>query len=74
VIENDTQQIIIKIPQKEIVFVDMVFKSHEGLAMLTLNHDQEGMVYLDVTEGTRGDVLKIISELGKKFPAEIIKK
>ena len=73
-IESDTKKIVIKIPQEEIVFVDMVFKSYEGLAMLTLNHDEEGVVYLDVTEGTREDVLKIITDLGKKFPVEIIEK
>ena len=73
-IENDTKQIVIKIPQEEIVFVDMVFKSYEGLAMLTENHDEEGVVYLDVTEGTRDDVLKILAELAKEFPVKIIKK
>ena len=73
-IENDTKQIVIKIPQEEIVFVDMVFKSYEGLAMLTENHDEEGVVYLDVTEGTRDDVLKILAELDKEFPVKIIKK
>jgi len=74
VIKNDTKQIVIKIPQEEIVFVDMVFKSYEGLAMLTENHDEEGVVYLDVTEGTRDDVLKILAELAKEFPVKIIKK
>ena len=73
-IKNDTKQIVIKIPQEEIVFVDMVFKSYEGLAMLTENHDEEGVVYLDVTEGTRDDVLKILAELAKEFPVKIIKK
>ena len=42
--ENDTQQITIKIPQEEIVFADMIFKSYEGLADLTVSKQEEGVV------------------------------
>ncbi len=72
-VNQDTEQIIIKIPHEEVVFVDMVFKSHEGLAMLTLSQGKEELVYLDVTEGTRSDILKILNNLKKEFPLEIIK-
>ncbi len=72
--ENDTQQIVIKIPPEEINFVDMVFKSYEGLAMLTINHEEMGVVYLDVTEGTREEVLEILADLSNKFQVDILKK
>mgnify|MGYP006298053465 CR=1 FL=1 len=73
--ENDTQQITIKIPQEEIVFADMIFKSYEGLADLTVSKKEEGVVYLNVTEGTRNDVLKILKNLDRdEFPVEILDK
>ncbi|MFW5980128.1 MAG: DUF4911 domain-containing protein [Halanaerobiales bacterium] len=71
--EIDTHQIIIKIPPKEIVYVDMIFKAYEGLAMLTISKKEKGVIFLDVTEGTHDDVLKIIKNLKNKIPLEIIK-
>ncbi len=71
--ENDTQQIIVKVPHEQIVFIDMVFKSYEGLASVTVNQDEEEIIYIDVTEGTKKDVLKILRDFKKKFPLEILK-
>ncbi len=70
--EVNTKRIVAKIPQEEIVFVDMVFKSFEGIAMLTVSKDDSGEIYLDVTEGTRDLVLDILKDLGNKFEVEII--
>ena len=70
--EVNTKRIVAKIPQEEIVFVDMVFKSFEGIAMLTVSKDDSGEIYLDVTEGNRDLVLDILKDLGNKFEVEII--
>jgi len=71
--EKDTHQIIIKIPQEEIVYVDMIFKAYGGLAMLTISHEEEGVIFLDVTEGTHDIVMEIVEGLREEFPVEIIK-
>ena len=71
--EDDTHQIIIKIPEKEIVYVDMIFKAYGGLAMLTISHEEKGIVFLDVTNGTHDIVMEIIEGFKKEFPVEIIK-
>ncbi|MGM0445823.1 MAG: DUF4911 domain-containing protein [Bacillota bacterium] len=70
--EVNTKRIVAKIPQEEIVFVDMVFKSFEGIAMLTVSKDDSGEIYLDVTEGNRDLVLDILKDLSSKFEVEII--
>ncbi len=72
--EEDTHRIVIRIPEEEIIFVDMVLKSYEGLAMLTIDHDRKGIVNLDVTEGTRERVLDILQDFNRQFPVEILKK
>lgn len=71
--EDDTHQIVIKIPPEEIVFVDQVFKSYSGLAQLTISQEEDGVVYLDVTNTTHDQVLNIIKDLKNKFSVEIIK-
>jgi hypothetical protein len=70
--ELNTKRIVAKIPQEEIVFVDMVFKSFEGIAMLTVSKDDSGEIYLDVTEGTKDLVLDILDDLSNKFEVKII--
>lgn len=70
--ENDTRQIKVKVPHEEIVFMDMVFKAFEGLASLTICSDEENQIVLDVTEGTREDVLAILNDFKEQFPVEII--
>ncbi len=71
--EDDTHQIVIKIPLEEIVFVDQIFKSYEGLAKLTISQEEKGMVYLDVTNTTHDLVLDIVKDLKNEFSLEIIK-
>jgi hypothetical protein len=71
--ELNTHRILAKVPQEEIVFVDMVFKSFEGIAMLTVSKQEPGEIYLDVTDGTEDLVLDILEDLDQKFPVEIIK-
>lgn len=71
--EKNTHRIVAKVPQEEIVFVDMIFKSFEGIAMLTVSKNDTGEIYLDVTDGTRDLVLEILRDLDKDFCVEIIK-
>ncbi|MDI3548410.1 MAG: hypothetical protein PWR10_2062 [Halanaerobiales bacterium] len=70
--EKDTQKIKIKVPRSEIVFIDQVFKSYEGLAMVTVDKREKGILYLDVTAGTKPDVLEILKDLKQKFPLNIL--
>ncbi len=70
--EKDTQQIKVRVPREQIVFMDMVFKSYEGLASLTICPEGENIIVLDVTSGTRDDVLEILKDFGEQFPVEII--
>lgn len=69
---NDTLKMKVLIPQEEIVFVDMVFKSYEGIAMLNLDNKREGLVVLDYTPGTRKIVKEVLADLGEKFEVKII--
>ncbi|WP_230866976.1 MULTISPECIES: DUF4911 domain-containing protein [Halanaerobiaceae] len=69
----DTREVMIKVPRKEIVFIDMLFKAYEGLAMVTVDKKEEGLIILDVTEGTKDDVLGILKNLQEKIPLQIIK-
>ncbi len=71
--ELNTHRIVAKVPQEEIVFVDMVFKSFEGIAMLTVSKQEPGEIYLDVTDGTEDLVIDILKDLDDKFPVEIVK-
>ncbi len=70
----DTIRLKVKVPQEEIVFIDMVIKSYEGLAIVTVDHDNPDEIWLDVTEGTRDDVIAIMQDLGEKFPVEFLDK
>jgi len=71
--ELNTHRIVAKVPQEENVFVDMVFKSFEGIAMLTVSKQEPGEIYLDVTDGTEDLVIDILKDLDDKFPVEIVK-
>ncbi len=70
--QEDTLKIKAVIPPEEVVFVDMVFKSYEGIAMLTLHEAEQGLINLDVTEGTRSQVLEILDDFKEKFPVKIV--
>lgn len=69
---KDTQQIKIKVPGDQIVFIDQLFKSYEGLAMVTVDHKNKGIIYLDVTEGTYSDVIDILRDLKERIPLIIL--
>ncbi len=69
---EDTIKIIARVPQEQLVFVDMIFKSYEGIAMLTLDEGGEGIIKLDVTPGTYELVIDVLEDLGEKFSVEIL--
>ncbi|NLM98258.1 MAG: DUF4911 domain-containing protein [Halanaerobiaceae bacterium] len=68
---RETRRFKLKIPREEIVFLDMLFKSYEGLALVTVNHGENETVFIDFTEGCREDVLKILKDLQTGMPLEI---
>ena len=72
--EKDTTQIKIKAPKDEIVYIDMICKSYEGLAELIVSSEEKGVIYFNVTEGTRGEILDILKNLQKDYSLEILKK
>jgi len=69
----DTKKIIIRVPEEEIVFLDQLFKSLEGLAMVTVDRGKRGIICLDVTDGTRSDVLNVLHDLKEKISLQIVK-
>ncbi len=70
---RDTFKILARVPEDELVFVDMVFKSYEGIAMVTLEEDEPGLIKIDLTPGTYDVVLKVLKDLSKRFSVEIIR-
>ncbi len=68
---QETIRLKIKIPREEIVFLDMIFKSYGGLALVTVDHVKEGTLFLDVTEGTKPDVIAILEDLQERIPLTI---
>lgn len=72
---NDTSTILVKLPKEDIAFVDKVIKAYEGLAMVTVlkNKGEIGKLRLEVTPGTKEDVLKILKNLQNKVDLEIVK-
>lgn len=71
-VEKDTSQLIIKVPPEEVVFLDQLFKSYEGLAMVTVSKAEKGVIYLDVTTGTRDDVLEILARLKREINLSLL--
>lgn len=71
---NETQRLKIKVAREDIVFVDMLFKAYEGLAMVTIDKKETGIIYLDYTSGTKSDVLDILEDLKEKINLIIYKK
>ncbi|MFW5981588.1 MAG: DUF4911 domain-containing protein [Halanaerobiaceae bacterium] len=69
---KETIRMCIKVPRKEIVFVDMIFKASEGIALLTVGDLKDGILYLDMTEGTRPDVMGILEDMKERINLEII--
>jgi len=69
---QETSRITIKVPREEIVFVDMLFKAYEGLALATIDRETSGLIHLDITPGTRADVLAIIKDLQERMPLSIL--
>jgi len=72
--EKDTTQIKIKAPKDEIVYIDMICKSYEGLAELIVSSDEEGVIYFNVTEGTRREIMNILKDLQNDYSLKIVKK
>lgn len=68
---RETIRLKIKIPREEIVFLDMIFKSYGGLALVTVDHLERGTLFLDVTEGTKAEVLAILKDLQERIPLTI---
>ncbi|AGB41950.1 hypothetical protein Halha_2056 [Halobacteroides halobius DSM 5150] len=73
---TSTSIIKIKVPKQELAFIDKIIKAYEGLAMVTVigTEGEIGLLRLEVTSGTKEDILKIIKDLQKKVNLEIVKK
>ncbi|GAB6099141.1 hypothetical protein JCM16358_10200 [Halanaerocella petrolearia] len=71
-----TSTIKVTVPKEELSFVDKIIKAYEGLAMVTVvgTEGKIGLLKLEVTPGTRDDVLKILYNLQNEVDLEIVKK
>lgn len=70
----DTIQIKVRVAKEELYFVDNVLKAYENMAMTTVEgvEGDTGHLNLEVSEGTRDDVLKILHNLQNKVKLEIV--
>ena len=71
----DTLQIQVQVEKSQLSFVDKILKAYEGLAMVTVvgSEGDIGLLNLEVTPGTKEDVLKILNNLQNKVNLEIVK-
>jgi hypothetical protein len=69
---KDTIQIKIRVNKKDIVFVDMIFKAYEGLAMVTISKSNKGLLCLDFSEENYYDIMEILRNLKEKIFLEIV--
>ena len=71
----DTIKFSVVLDGKELDFVNKLLKSYEGLVFVTVIgiEDEVGKLELEVTEGTKEDVLAILKDLQSRMELEIIK-
>ena len=71
---EDTMTIKVKVDKKDLSFVDKVIKAYEGLAMVTVvgTKGEIGRLKLEVTKGTKQDIIKILNDLENKVDLEIV--
>ncbi|MEJ6950039.1 DUF4911 domain-containing protein [Natronospora cellulosivora (SeqCode)] len=69
---KETIRMKIRVPREEIVFIDMIFKASKGIALITVDDLKDGTLYIDMTEGTKPDVMGILEDLQQRFPLEIL--
>ena len=71
---EDTMTIKVKVDKKDLSFVDKVIKAYEGLAMVTVlgTEGEIGCLKLEVTKGTKQDIIKILNDLENKVDLEIV--
>ncbi|PRX21688.1 uncharacterized protein DUF4911 [Orenia metallireducens] len=70
----DTIGFQVKVEKGELYFVDNVIKAYEGLALTTVVgiEDEVGILNLEVSAGTKDDVLEILKNLQKQVKLEIV--
>ena len=60
-------KINLKVNPEDIDFINKIFEGFDNLALVTTIDNKQGLLRINVTPGTREDVLKILS----KFPRKI---
>lgn len=63
----DKGKIKVRLNPREIVFLDHIIQAYDGLGLVTTTDAAAGEVVIHVTEGTRDEVMKILSN----FPRNI---
>lgn len=63
----DNGKIRVRMNPREIVFLDNIIQAYDGLGLVTTIDAAVGEVVIHVTEGTREEVMKILSN----FPRNI---
>jgi len=70
--EKDTKKLKYKVDKKEINFIDMIIKAYEGIGIVSVDHDNPGEIWIDVTEGTEKEVKEVMEDLSEQFYVELI--
>ncbi|WP_027340176.1 DUF4911 domain-containing protein [Halonatronum saccharophilum] len=70
----DTLEIMLEVAKGDLFFVDNVLKAYEGLALVTVIgvEGEIGRLRLEVTDGTKGDVLEILENMKTIVGLEIV--
>ncbi len=72
----ETIELLVEVEKESLYFVDTIIKAYEGLALVTVEgiKGDIGLLKLEVTPGTKDDILKILKKLQNKVNLEIVKK
>lgn len=69
---KDTLKLRYEVDPKEINYIDMIIKAYEGIGTVNVDHDNPGEIWIDVTEGTKGEVKEVMADLGQEFKVRLI--
>ncbi|MBN1254535.1 MAG: DUF4911 domain-containing protein [Deltaproteobacteria bacterium] len=66
----DTISILIKIPRREIAYLNFILESYEGVAVVRTVDPHEGIVEVMVPPSYQEEIKDILKDLGTEFPIQ----
>ena len=65
--QGDPLKIPVQVKKEEIVYIDRIIEGYGHLGLVTTVDGKKGLVFVQVTYGTKGEILEILAN----FPKEI---